>query len=51
MLSGWLAQHYGYNAMFTATALIAFASMLAMTLLQPEKKLAASRVATQLTAA
>jgi len=51
MLSGWLAQHYGYNAMFTATALIAFASMLAMTLLQPEKKLVASRVATQLTAA
>ncbi|YCH28776.1 MFS transporter [Erwinia sp. D4-22] len=44
MLSGWLAQYYGYNAMFTATALIAFVSMLAMTLLQPEKKLGAERV-------
>ena len=51
MLSGWLAEHFGYNAMFSATAAIAFGSMLAMTLLQPEKKLAASRVATQLTAA
>ncbi|MGB9097215.1 MFS transporter [Erwinia sp.] len=39
MLSGWLAQNYGYNAMFTATAAIAFCSMLAMTLLQPEKRL------------
>ena len=39
MLSGWLAQHYGYNAMFTATAAIAFGSMLAMLFLQPEKKL------------
>lgn len=39
MLSGWLAQHYGYNAMFSATAAIAFCSMLAMTLLQPEKRL------------
>lgn len=42
LLSGWLAQHYGYNAMFSATAAIAFGSMLAMTLLQPEKKLAAA---------
>lgn len=42
LLSGWLAQHYGYNAMFSATAAIAFGSMLAMTLLQPEKKLAAT---------
>lgn len=39
MLCGWLAQHYGYNAMFSATAAIAFGSMIAMTLLQPEKKL------------
>ncbi|WP_414146928.1 MFS transporter [Erwinia sp. BNK-24-b] len=41
MLSGWLAQHFGYNAMFSATAAIAFGSMLAMLLLQPEKKLVA----------
>jgi len=39
MLCGWLAQYYGYNAMFTVTAIIAFVSMLAMLLLQPEKKL------------
>ncbi|WP_338563193.1 MFS transporter [Erwinia sp. E_sp_B04_7] len=39
ILSGWLAQHYGYNAMFSATAAIALCSMLAMTLLQPEKRL------------
>lgn len=38
MLSGWLAQHYGYNAMFTTTAAIAFGSMLATLFLQPEKK-------------
>jgi len=42
MLSGWLAQHFGYNAMFSATAAIAFGSMLAMLLLQPEKKLSAT---------
>lgn len=41
LLSGWLAEYYGYNAMFTATAAIAFGSMLAMTLLQPEKRLQA----------
>ncbi|NEG62851.1 MFS transporter [Pantoea agglomerans] len=41
MLCGWLAEYYGYNAMFTVTALIAFGSMLAMTLLQPEKPLVA----------
>ena len=45
MLSGWLAQHYGYNAMFTATAAIAFGSMLAMLFLQPEKKLTAEPAA------
>ncbi|POW57084.1 MFS transporter [Candidatus Pantoea alvi] len=39
MLCGWLAEYYGYNAMFTVTALIALGSMLAMTLLQPEKRL------------
>ena len=39
MLCGWLAEYYGYNAMFTVTAVIAFVSMLAMTLLQPEKRL------------
>ncbi|MFU9138652.1 MFS transporter [Erwinia tasmaniensis] len=39
LLSGWLAEHYGYNAMFSATAAVAFISMLAMTLLQPEKTL------------
>lgn len=39
MLCGWLAEYYGYNAMFTVTAVIAFGSMLAMTLLQPEKRL------------
>lgn len=37
MLSGGLAQYQGYNAIFTATALIVFASMLEMSLLQPEK--------------
>ncbi|MBZ6391373.1 MAG: MFS transporter [Pantoea dispersa] len=41
MLCGWLAQYFGYNAMFTVTACIAFGSMLAMTLLQPEKRLQA----------
>lgn len=46
LLSGWLAQYYGYNAMFTATAAIAFVSMLAMTLLQPEKRLQAARSST-----
>ncbi|RPD96112.1 MFS transporter [Candidatus Pantoea deserta] len=39
MLCGWLAEYYGYNAMFTVTAVIALGSMLAMTLLQPEKRL------------
>ena len=39
MLCGWLAEYYGYNAMFTVTAVIALGSMLAMTLLQPEKPL------------
>lgn len=38
-LSGWLAQHHGYNAMFFATAAVSFCSMFCMTLLQPEKKL------------
>ena len=46
LLSGWLAEYYGYNAMFTATAAIAFGSMLAMTLLQPEKRLQAQPSAT-----
>jgi len=46
LLSGWLAEYYGYNAMFTATAAIAFGSMLAMTLLQPEKRLQAQTSAT-----
>lgn len=46
LLSGWLAEYYGYNAMFTATAAIAFGSMLAMTLLQPEKRLQAQASAT-----
>ena len=41
MLCGWLAEYYGDNAMFTVTACIAFGSMLAMTLLQPEKRLQA----------
>ncbi|CAI0923280.1 MFS transporter [Serratia entomophila] len=40
MLSGWLAQHHGYGAMFFATAAVSFCSMLCMTLLQPEKKIA-----------
>ncbi|RTY60312.1 MFS transporter [Pantoea sp. YU22] len=39
MLCGWLAEYYGYNAMFTVTAGVALGSMLAMTLLQPEKRL------------
>ena len=39
MLCGWLAEYYGYNAMFTVTAVIALGSALAMTLLQPEKRL------------
>jgi sugar phosphate permease len=43
LLSGWLAQNFGYNAMFSATAAIAFCSMLAMTLLQPEKRMTADR--------
>ncbi|MEZ3500332.1 MFS transporter [Pantoea sp. KPR_PJ] len=50
MLCGWLAEYYGYNAMFTVTAVIALGSMLAMTLLQPEKRLqpqATTRVAQQ----
>lgn len=38
MLSGWLAQHSGYNAMFIVTGCIALGSMLAMMALQPEKK-------------
>lgn len=38
MLSGWLAQHYGYNPMFIVTGCIALGSMLAMMALQPEKK-------------
>ncbi|WP_380180642.1 MFS transporter [Kalamiella sp. sgz302252] len=50
MLSGWLAQHFGYNAMFSATAAIAFGSMLAMMLLQPEKKLAVAPPAPDLAA-
>lgn len=41
MLSGWLAQHHGYGAMFFATAVVSFCSMLCMTLLQPEKKIMA----------
>lgn len=45
MLSGWLAQHYGYNAMFSATAAIAFGSMLAMLFLHPEKKLTVASAA------
>lgn len=40
MLSGWLAQHYGYNSMFIVTACIALGSMVAMMFLQPEKPLA-----------
>ncbi|AGB80426.1 sugar phosphate permease [Serratia sp. FGI94] len=40
MLSGWLAQQHGYGAMFFATALVSFCSMLCMTRLQPEKKIA-----------
>lgn len=43
LLSGWLAQNFGYNAMFSATAAIAFCSMLAMTLLQPEKRMTTER--------
>ncbi|WP_239952205.1 MFS transporter [Pantoea sp. Z09] len=43
MLCGWLAEYYGYNAMFTVTAVIALGSMLAMTLLQPEKRLQPQR--------
>jgi sugar phosphate permease len=39
MLSGWLAQHHGYSAMFFATAVVSFCSMLCMTLLQPERKI------------
>lgn len=39
MLCGWLAEYYGYNAMFTVTAVIALGSMLAMMMLQPEKRL------------
>ncbi len=45
MLCGWLAEYYGYNAMFTVTAVIALGSMLAMTLLQPEKPLQPHRAA------
>jgi predicted MFS family arabinose efflux permease len=41
MLSGWLAQHHGYGAMFLATAVVSFCSMLCMTLLQPERKIGA----------
>lgn len=41
MLSGWLAQHHGYSAMFFATAVVSFCSMLCMTLLQPERKIGA----------
>ncbi|QCR34603.1 MFS transporter [Nissabacter sp. SGAir0207] len=40
-LSGWLAQHHGYGAMFLATAAVSFCSMICMTLLQPEKPLRA----------
>lgn len=43
MLCGWLAEYYGYDAMFTVTAAIALGSMLAMTLLQPEKRLQPQR--------
>jgi len=45
MLCGWLAEYYGYNAMFTVTACIALGSMVAMTLLQPEKPLQAEHAA------
>ncbi|MBT0727167.1 MFS transporter [Rosenbergiella australiborealis] len=39
ILCGWLAQYYGYNAMFLITGSFALVSMGAMTLLQPEKRL------------
>ncbi|MFZ4832893.1 MFS transporter [Rouxiella sp. Mn2063] len=39
ILSGWLAQYHGYGAMFSATALVSFCSMLCMAFLQPEKKI------------
>lgn len=45
MLSGWLAQQHGYSAMFFATALVSFCSMLCMTRLQPEKKITARAAA------
>ncbi|WP_075181378.1 MFS transporter [Pantoea sp. 1.19] len=38
MLCGWLAQYYGYGAMFTVTGGVALVSMLAMLLLQPERR-------------
>lgn len=38
MLCGWLAEYYGYSAMFTVTGCVALVSMLAMMLLQPEKR-------------
>ena len=38
MLSGWLAQHYSYNAIFYATAGIAFCIMVCMIFIQPNKK-------------
>lgn len=46
-LAGVLAQSYGYSAMFVATAVIALCSMVAMLLLQPEKRLQAHAVNAQ----
>jgi len=41
ILSGWLAEYHGYNAMFVVTATFAFGSMVAMMLLRPERRLRA----------
>lgn len=38
-LGGLLAQAYGYGAIFTVTALVALLSMLAMLMLQPERRM------------
>lgn len=47
ILSGWMAQNYGYNSMFSVTAGVALFSMVAMLMLQPEKRLTSSATLTR----
>ena len=49
ILSGWMAQNYGYNSMFSVTAGVALCSMIAMLMLQPEKRLTSATTLSRLT--